>query len=112
MKKEIMSSIFAMIDLMIMCGTVLTIAVVIALSIPDSKFRTFVMPIVGWGFAIFCGIYAISPIDVLPECLFGPAGMFDDIGAVIAGIMAARAAMKASKEKNEEESKEEELDDE
>ena len=53
------------------------------------------MPIVGWAMAIFCGVYVVSPVDVIPEALLGPFGLIEDIGAVVAGISAARMAMNA-----------------
>ncbi|MBX9653773.1 DUF1232 domain-containing protein [bacterium] len=51
--------------------------------------------IVGWLFAAFCGVYLVSPIDVLPEALVGPFGLVDDLGALVAGVLSARAAWKA-----------------
>jgi uncharacterized membrane protein YkvA (DUF1232 family) len=67
----------------------------VLLSLPQSKLREFLMPVVGWCVAIFCGIYCISPIDIVPEALLGPFGLIDDLGALVAGIAAARAAMNA-----------------
>ena len=68
------------------------------ISLPKSKMREFLMPIIGWCVAIFCGIYCISPVDILPEVLLGPFGLVDDIGAVVAGISAAHAAMNPKKD--------------
>jgi hypothetical protein len=31
-------------------------------------------------------IYGVSPIDVLPEALLGPAGVVDDVGLLVAAI--------------------------
>ena len=93
-----MQSLLGMIQLLLLCGTVLTLAFVVLLSLPKSELRTFLMPIVGWAMAIFCGIYAISPVDVVPEVVLGPFGLIDDIGAVVAGIGAARMAMNAKNE--------------
>ena len=84
-----------MIKLMMLCGTVVVIAFVVLLAMPKSELRSVLMPIVGWAMAIFCGFYAISPIDIMPEALLGPFGLIDDIGAVIVGISSAKAAMKA-----------------
>ena len=86
---------FEMIKLMMLCGTVVVIAFVVLLAMPKSELRSVLMPIVGWAMAIFCGFYAISPIDILPEAVLGPFGLIDDIGAVIVGISSAKAAMKA-----------------
>lgn len=93
-----MQSILTTIQVLMMCGTLLVVALFALLSAPQCKLRAFLLPIVAWCFAIFCGLYAISPIDCLPEAFFGPFGFVDDLGAVVAGIMAARTAMTASKE--------------
>lgn len=84
--------------MLVLCGTATVIAFLVLLAMPKSELRSVLMPIVGWAMAIFCGIYAISPIDVVPEAVLGPFGLVDDIGAVIAGISAAKAAMNASSE--------------
>lgn len=90
-----MDSLFELFKWMLVCGTLLTIAFVVLLSLPKSELRTFLIPIVGWAMAIFCGVYVVSPVDVVPEALLGPFGLIDDIGAVVAGISAARMAMNA-----------------
>ena len=69
----------------------------ILLAVPQSRLRDFLMPIVGWCFALFCGAYILSPVDILPEALMGPFGLFDDAGALVAGIYAASSAIKAGK---------------
>jgi uncharacterized membrane protein YkvA (DUF1232 family) len=71
----------------------------ILLALPQSKLKDFLMPIIGWCFALFCGAYILSPADLIPEAIVGPFGLFDDAGALVAGICAARSAMKASKAK-------------
>jgi uncharacterized membrane protein YkvA (DUF1232 family) len=68
------------------------------LSQPNSRLRSVVLPIVGAGIAVVCGVYAISPIDLLPEMFLGPFGLIDDAGAVIGGIAAACTAVSAAKE--------------
>lgn len=93
-----MQGIYATIQTLFMCGTILAVVFVVLLSLPQSQLRAFLLPIVGWCIAIFCGIYCISPVDILPEVLLGPFGLIDDIGAIVAGIAAARTAMAASKE--------------
>jgi uncharacterized membrane protein YkvA (DUF1232 family) len=96
-----MSSFFEIIRTLILVGGALLGLFLYFLSTPNSKLREVMMPIVGWCFAIFCGIYVLSPIDILPEAFLGPFGLFDDVGAVVAGIVAARAAMSAGKGKKQ-----------
>jgi uncharacterized membrane protein YkvA (DUF1232 family) len=93
-----MQSFFGIIQTMLLCGTGLGLAFVVLLSLPKSQLRAFLLPIVSWGVAIFCGIYCISPIDIVPEALIGPFGLIDDLGALATGIAAARTAMSSGKE--------------
>ncbi len=86
------------IKLLMMCGTLIVIAFGVLLAMPKSELRTFLMPIVGWTFAIFAGAYCLSPIDVVPEIVAGPIGLIDDVAVAIAGYAAAKAAMKAKQE--------------
>lgn len=69
----------------------------VLLAMPQSKLRDFLMPIVGGAFALFCGVYAVSPVDVMPEAILGPFGLFDDAVAVVAGVSSAVAASRAAK---------------
>ncbi|AWB88713.1 DUF1232 domain-containing protein [Salinibacterium hongtaonis] len=43
-----------------------------------------------WIAAIAAAVYAISPIDLIPELLLGPLGFADDIGVL--GILAVLVA--------------------
>ena len=88
-----MQSIMGTIQTMMVCGTMLGLAFFVLLSMPQSQLRAFLLPIVGWGVAIFCGIYCISPVDIMPEALLGPFGLVDDLGAAAAGLAAAGIAM-------------------
>ena len=85
------------IQTLIYVGGALLLALIVCLSLPNSRLREVAMPIVGWGFAIFCGAYLISPLDVMPETFFGPFGLIDDAGALVLGILSARAALNANK---------------
>lgn len=88
-----MDKFFATIQLLMTCGAVLLLAMMILISMPKSKLREFLMPIVGWSMALFCGAYVISPVDVVPEVFFGPFGLVDDAVAAVAGFASARLAM-------------------
>lgn len=92
-----MQSLFDTIEMMLTCGTILAVSFFVLLSIPQCKLREFLLPVVGWCVAIFCGIYCISPVDLLPEVVLGPFGYLEDIGAAVTGIAAARMAMNPSK---------------
>lgn len=93
-----MSGVFGMVQVAILCGSILVLAFLVLLSLPKSKLRAVLMPIVGWTLAIFCTLYCISPVDIVPEAMLGPFGIVDDIGAAALGIASAMAAHKAGKE--------------
>jgi hypothetical protein len=93
-----MSSLFELLKWMMVCGTLVVIAFFVLLAMPKSELRTFLKPIVGWAMAVICAIYAISPIDIVPEAFLGPFGLIDDIGAVVMAIASARMAINAKKE--------------
>ena len=88
----------SMLQNLLLCGTLITVVFLVLLSLPQCKLREMLMPVVAWAFAIFCGIYCISPVDLVPEAIAGPFGLIDDIFAAIAGIYAARSAMNAKTE--------------
>jgi len=92
-----MQSFMQIIQLTLVCGTVLGVCFVALLAMPQSKLRDFLLPIAGWCVAIFCAVYTISPIDVIPEAVFGPFGYIEDLAAAATGIAAARMAMNPSK---------------
>ena len=91
-----MNAFFSLIQLFVLCGALLSITVIVCLSLKECQLRSFLLPIVGWCMAIFCGIYCISPIDLVPEAFLGPFGLIDDLGAVVAGISAIRMAMSSN----------------
>jgi uncharacterized membrane protein YkvA (DUF1232 family) len=86
---------FQLIQTLIYVGGGLLLALMVCMSLPQSKLREVLMPIIGWCFALFCGAYVFSPVDIVPEALLGPFGLIDDAGAVILGIASARAAINA-----------------
>ena len=94
-----MASFFQVIEFMIVCGSILALAMMILVNMPQSPLRSLLIQVFGWLFALFCGAYAISPIDVMPEILLGPFGLMDDLGAVVVGFMSARAAWNAGKDR-------------
>jgi uncharacterized membrane protein YkvA (DUF1232 family) len=76
-------------------GTVLALAMMWLVNMPQSPLRDVLVQVIGWLFACFCAFYVISPIDILPEAFLGPFGLVDDVGAAVAGVMSAMAAYRA-----------------
>lgn len=94
-----MSTFFGLLGIMAVCGTLLALSMMILVSLPQSPLRAMLIQVFGWMFAAFCVLYCLSPIDILPEALFGPVGLPDDLAAAVAGFISARAAWRAGKDK-------------
>lgn len=88
-----------LIELLILVGAVVVVTFLILLALPASRLRDLVMPFVAWGFVALCAVYAISPVDILPEVVMGPFGLLDDFGAVVAGIGTAVTTIRANRQK-------------
>jgi uncharacterized membrane protein YkvA (DUF1232 family) len=86
-------------SLMVVVGGLIVITFLVLLSLPQCTLKTMIQPFVSWGFVALCAAYAISPVDVMPEIVLGPFGLFDDVAAVVAGIGTAAAAINAAKKK-------------
>lgn len=88
----------SIINNMIICGTVLTLALLVLLSLPKSMLRNVLLEIVGWLGAALATLYVVIPIDMLPD--FIPiVGWIDDGGAIIGGIASAITAITARSER-------------
>lgn len=83
--------------LLVIFGGLIAMTFLILLALPQSKLREIVMPFVAWAFIGLCGLYALSPVDVIPEMLLGPFGLVDDFGAVVLGVGTAIATIQAQK---------------
>jgi uncharacterized membrane protein YkvA (DUF1232 family) len=87
--------IMQVIGIFIICGTVLLLALMVLVAIPQSRLRDILLQVVGWLFAGSCAAYVVSPVDAAPELIFGPFGLLDDLIAIILGVMSAMAAWSA-----------------
>ncbi len=90
---------FELLRLMVITGSAIIICFMVLLALPQCKLRDMLMPFVAWGFVALCAAYVISPVDAFPEVLFGPLGLFDDLGAVVMGVGTAVATVNAGKKK-------------
>lgn len=89
-----MSDVMRLFELAMGCVTALIVVFVIALSMPQSKFREVMK---GGILVLVSFIYVICPIDILPEVFFGPFGFVDDLGVAVAGVVKAKQLLKMAK---------------
>lgn len=90
-------SFFGMLSVFAICGSMLAIAMMVLVSMPQSPLRNLLVQLFGWTFAALCALYCLSPVDLLPEAIFGPFGIPDDIGAAVAGALSAITAWRVGK---------------
>jgi uncharacterized membrane protein YkvA (DUF1232 family) len=88
---------FDLFSKLLTCGTVLTLAFLVLLALPQSKLRDLIMPFVGWSVAALSATYCVMPIDLFPEAFLGPFGYADDLIALVVAIGSASAAIDAGK---------------
>ena len=93
-----METLLKTMQLALGCGTLLLVAFLILLALPNSRLRAVVMPVVSWLMVIACGCYVASPVDGMPEAFFGPVALIDDIGAGLVGYAAYKLATKPKEE--------------
>jgi Protein of unknown function (DUF1232) len=90
--KGLLMSVIDILALLLKTFGCLVGLLLILLAMPQSKLRDFCLPIIAWTFSLVCGIYVISPMDVIPDVI-PVLGWFDDAGVAIAGIASAVTAM-------------------
>jgi uncharacterized membrane protein YkvA (DUF1232 family) len=89
-----MGSAFLFLSVAAICLTIITTAFMYILSLPQSHVFDVCKNVV---IAIACLIYIVSPIDLLPEAVFGPLGLCDDLAALVGVVVAGRNAMKSKR---------------
>jgi uncharacterized membrane protein YkvA (DUF1232 family) len=89
-----MSSLFGFLSTAMVCITIMGLAFMVILAMPQSRMRDVMKHVM---VAIFSILYVVSPIDFLPEIVLGPVGAVDDIAAAIIGIVSAKRAMSAGR---------------
>lgn len=91
-----MTEIFSTIRLLAMIGGGLLLALLILLSLPESRLKEIVQPFVSWAVAAFSVGMILSPIDAIPD-LIPVVGWADDAVALVVAVASAMAAMNAGK---------------
>ena len=89
----ILDSVLGLLEFTLGCVTLLGVAFMVTLVLPDSPMKQFATKVVGWTVAFVCGLWFICP-DPLPIVV-------DDIGALLLCIGGAVAAKRAGKSPSE-----------
>lgn len=71
------------IRVLIYVGGVLMLGYLLCLSLPQSKLREVLMPVIGFGLALFLGAYALSHVTNGTQAFLGPFRRLDDTQAVL-----------------------------
>jgi uncharacterized membrane protein YkvA (DUF1232 family) len=91
---------FSLLETMMHCGTMIVLAFLVLLALPQCKLRNVCLETSGWLAAALCAHYVVCPIDLIPDCLPG-IGWVDDAGALLGGIISASIAYRAGKAREE-----------
>jgi uncharacterized membrane protein YkvA (DUF1232 family) len=82
--------------LFMICGTVLFGTFLVLLSMPASRLREVVQPMIGWAISGLSAMYIISPIDLIPD-IIPVVGWGDDVIALGVVIASAYLAVNTPK---------------
>ncbi len=89
-----MSDLIGLLELAMGLVAALIVVFVVALSMPQSKFREVMK---GMILVLVCFVYVFSPVDLVPEVVFGPFGLVDDLGVAVAGVVKAKRILQMAK---------------
>lgn len=93
-----MTEFFSLIKIVVMCGTVMFLACMVLLSLPQCRLRAVGMEVSKWAMAVGLALLVPSPIDLVPDVVPG-IGWVDDLGYVAGAIWAAKSALNDRKKR-------------
>lgn len=77
---------------LVICASVIIVAFLALLALPQSRLRSMLLELCGWGTASAAAVSIVSPIDPIPD--FIPVlGQMDDIAALIVGLLSVAFAI-------------------
>jgi len=87
-----MAEFFSFLKLFVGCSTLLFLAMLILLALPQSKLRAVGLELTKYALAAGLVLLIPSPVDVIPDVVPG-IGWLDDIGYIVAAISAVRSGL-------------------
>lgn len=87
-----MAEFFSFLKLFVGCSTLLFLATLILLALPQSKLRAVGLELTKYALAAGLVLMVPLPIDVVPDIVPG-IGWLDDIGYIVAAIAAVRSGL-------------------
>ncbi|KAA0214960.1 MAG: DUF1232 domain-containing protein [Tepidisphaera sp.] len=87
-----MAEFFSFLKVFLICGTVLILAFMALLSLPQSKLRAVGLELAKYAMAAGLLLLIPSPVDLIPDVVPG-IGWLDDVGYVVAAIASVRSAL-------------------
>jgi len=76
---------------MIVCVSIVSMAFIVLLALPQSKLRSVFMELFQYVLAAGLVLLVLSPIDPIPDVIF-PVGFLDDLGYIVGAFASIRAA--------------------
>jgi len=92
-----MQAFFLFLEVFAGCGTLLGLAFIIALSLPQSRMQMFLLEFLYWLGGLASCIYFASPVDFIPEIALGPIGVIDDVVVLLIGAWSCLNAIQTRK---------------
>lgn len=87
-----MSEFFSLLKIVAVCGTVLFLAFMVLLSLPQCRLRAVGVECSKWALAVGLALLVPSPVDVIPDVVPG-IGWLDDVGYIAGAVCAAKSAL-------------------
>lgn len=93
-----MEAFFSFLKVFVLCGSLLFIAMLVLLSLPQSKLRCVGLELAKWAMCAGLILLVPLPIDAVPDVVPG-LGIVDDLGYIVAAVAAARSALADGKKR-------------
>ncbi len=87
-----MAEFFSFLKVFMLCSTLLFMATLVLLALPQSRLRAVGLEMTKWAIALGLVVLVPAPVDLIPDAIPG-IGWLDDIGYIVGAVCAAKSAM-------------------